>query len=353
MRLNLDKLRREAKKFRKKDKNLTLRLLALIELAKREHSGNLSDLDYELVGLEIGKSGRTVYRWRKSYLEGGHKKLAPRKAPGRQAEDITGWTAHHIRRWRKLCGWGAEVIQAHLKRYLGVELSLYRIHRFLKNAGLVGSKRRAKPASSHTTVVKVELPGVHTQIDVNWQTTLLENGKKCYVYNFVDHASRWEFKRAYEGYGHWETERFMIELLRAVPFWITSTQTDNGVEFTNKFVSRIDDPLPHILDELCDEHGIRHRLIPPGEKELNGLVERSHRMDDEELFHRAKPQNIEQLNEYLEQYCQWKNSWRLRKALGWKSANEYLLQYPQVLKPGAKEKLLVADTQSETTMKAA
>ncbi|MCB0342384.1 MAG: hypothetical protein H6626_15135 [Pseudobdellovibrionaceae bacterium] len=44
----------------KKDKILTLRRLALIELDKTEHSGNLSDVDYGLVGLGIGKPGRTV-----------------------------------------------------------------------------------------------------------------------------------------------------------------------------------------------------------------------------------------------------------------------------------------------------
>ena len=49
----------------------------------------------------------------------------------------------------------------------------------------------------HTKKVVVHNPGEHTPMDVKYQTKLLQNKSKAYVYNFIDHASNWSFKRAY------------------------------------------------------------------------------------------------------------------------------------------------------------
>lgn len=40
----------------------------------------------------------------------------------------------------------------------------------------------------------------------------------------------------------------------------------------------------HQMDAWCAKNGIKHRLIPPGAKELNGKVERSHRIDEEFFY---------------------------------------------------------------------
>jgi len=78
------------------------------------------------------------------------------------------------------------------------------------------------------------------------------------------------------------------ELIKSAPFKIKtvqadacpSGQTDNGVEFTYKFISdpKCIDKLPkqHPLDILCEKHNIHHKFIPPGQCEINGKVERSH-----------------------------------------------------------------------------
>ena len=63
-------------------------------------------------------------------------------------------------------------------------------------------------------------------------------------------------------------------------FKIKKIQTDNGAEFTNKFLSEArcmgKTPKEHILDTMCQKEAILHKLIPVGECELNGKVERSH-----------------------------------------------------------------------------
>jgi transposase InsO family protein len=161
-------------------------------------------------------------------------------------------------------------------------------------------------------------------MDVKYLPYLLPNKQKCYVYNFVDHASRWQFKMVFDSYGAMQTERFMRELLRVVPFKIKRLQTDNGSEFTNIFAKKLAHAKKHILDEICEDNGIIKKLIPPGEKELNGLVERSHRQDDNQLYNTIKPTNLQEFANILKDYCEWNNEYRLRRPLGWISSNRYL-----------------------------
>jgi hypothetical protein len=164
-------------------------------------------------------------------------------------------------------------------------------------------------------------------MDVKYYPHRLADGSKAYVYNFKDHASRWTYKRAFLSLGAIETREFFQALLEAFPVRIWSIQTDNGSEFTNRYLSHIDAPKEHILDRLCRERGIRHRLIPPGEKELQGLVERSHREDEEELYHRIRPKTLDELNSQLREHCDWANQRRHRAAIGWRTADSYLASY--------------------------
>ena len=295
MDLKLNVLRSEVKQFRQESPRLIKRILALIELTKfREKYGRVTESDYERLAVRLEISGRTLYRWEAAYRAGGPKALIPGKAHGRPASAIRGYTAKKIREMRKLYTWGAEVIQAHLKHDHGLTISRHKINRYLRKKGFL-------------------------------------LGKKCYVYNFMDHASKWSFKKAYDSYGPSETRDFLSGVISAAPFAISRLQSDNGIEFTNKYISHCDDPKPHALELLCASKGIRHVLIPPGEKELQGLVERSHRQDDEELFHRIQPRSLEEFNRILESHCQWRNSKRRRKSLGWKSSNEFLADYRKSL----------------------
>ena len=327
MDFNLSVLRQEAKPFLKKSPRVLRRFLALIELTKFRHKyGRVRECDYEQIAGRFEISGRTLYRWEAAYEKGGTRALIPGKACGRKSTVIRGHTAKKIREMRKRYNWGAEVIQAHLKFDHQIMLSRHKINRFLRKKGLL-FRKKCKPRKKHTRVVQVEHLGQHTQTDVKHLPHLLGNGTKCYNYNFVDHASKWAFKKAYDSYGPSETRDFMQAVVAAAPFTIGRLQSDNGVEFTFKYLSRVDEPRLHALDDFCASHGIRHVLIPPGEKELQGLVERSHRQDDEELFHRIKPYDLAEFNAILAHHCEWRNSKRRRKALGWKSSDEFIAEY--------------------------
>lgn len=328
MDLKLGVLRREVKRYRSKSARITERLLALTEVAKRSgRTGELSELECERIAVQFGISARTLRRYIAAYEQGGVEAMVPRRNSGRKPNPIRGHTAKKIIEYRRLYHWGAEVIAAHLLHDHGVSVGRYRIERYLKKKGFLLAPKRKQKALSHTRVVEVKEPGHHTQIDVKYVTHLLGNGEKAYTYTFIDHASRWRFKRAYDSFGPSETKDFMHRLLGRIPFAILRLQSDNGIEFTYKYVTNLDEPKEHALDRLCREQDIRHVLIPPGEKELQGLVERNHRQDDDELYHRIRPFDLAALNRELDKHTTWCNSRRRRKALGWRTSNEYLVDH--------------------------
>lgn len=89
-------------------------------------------------------------------------------------------------------------------------------------------------------------------MDVKYQVHLLKNKEKSYVFNFVDHASNWSYKRAYPAITAKNTEDFTKRIIQLCPFKIKRLQTDNGIEFTFKWTSNDpDDPREHPLLRLC------------------------------------------------------------------------------------------------------
>ena len=328
MDFKLSTIRAEAKKFSYESDRTRIRFLVLIELCKR-CDGNLCRLrqvDYEAIGARFGHSGRSVRRWFVSYLRSGPQGLIARKAPGRKPEPLRGHLAKLVLDYRSQFNWGAELIQVHLRHEHGINLSQFRIESYLRKKGLLRKRKSAKK-KKHTRKVIVKIPGAHTQMDVKYFPRRSTGEKQLYVYNFRDHATRWTFKRAYNSIGPYETEDFFRQVIEHFPAKIWSVQTDNGSEFTFRFMSHVDKPKDHVLDRLCREKLIRHRLIPVGEKELQGLIERSHREDDEELYHRIRPRSANELNLFLSSHCVWANETRRRAALGWRTSKEVLAEY--------------------------
>jgi transposase InsO family protein len=66
--------------------------------------------------------------------------------------------------------------------------------------------------------------------------------------------------------------RFLDYVLEKLPFKVEVIQTDHGAEFGSQFHY-------HVLDR-----GIGHVYIKPATPRLNGKVERSHRIDQEEFY---------------------------------------------------------------------
>ena len=338
--LNLEKLRRDSKVFRKKDAEIFMRINILLEFSKIEmkYDGEINQQSKKLHTTAFLKSmeiaERTIQRWKKDYNERGPDALGKLKATGRPPVAIRRRIKRVITAYRKMFRWGSEAIQAHLEKDHNYEISRHKIEKLLTDSGLrdqypctTKKRQKAQKKKKHTKIVVVQNPGQHTQMDVKYQLHLLTNRSKAYVYNFIDHASNWSFKFAYDRINARNTENFMNRIIWACPFKINRLQTDNGVEFTSKYLCVAKDPEDHLLDKFCNKNNISHKLIPPGEKELQGLVERSHRQDDQELFSRINPVDLKEFNNLLRFYQDERNRKRRFKKLEWKTPDEWLENY--------------------------
>jgi len=80
---------------------------------------------------------------------------------------------------------------------------------------------------------------------------------------------------------------FVDHVLQRMPFRIQTIRTDNGHEFQSLFHW-------HLRDL-----GIGHVYITPGTPRLNGKVERSHRIDDQEFYQLLEYKNDVDLGKKL------------------------------------------------------
>lgn len=220
---------------------------------------------------------------------------------------------------------GPERISFNLKQLYNIECSPSTVYSVLNRLKLITKEYRKKLTKAHLKRYRQPLPG-WLQMDVKYVPYLI-NGKRYYQFNAVDHCSTWRCLRAYEDKGYGSLCLFLKELEENCPFPILEIQTDNGTEFTDKYRPNSDGHPTgdHPLDVWCKKRDIRHKLIPIGQKELNGKVENTHRQDDREFYAKYRFEHYWQLENFMRSYNQRWNSQRATKSLHWKTPNQVIL----------------------------
>lgn len=228
----------------------------------------------------------------------------PHKSPGqicKQKENAIRWYARR--------GYGSRMIQAMLKRD-GIKVSTTTICHVL-NKRRKPVKKRRKLVKAHRRRYELAYPGERLQLDVKYVPEYVE-GKRIYNYVAVDECSRWRYARAYKELNAQSTGHFLDCLKAACPFKIECLQTDNGFEFTYR-LNPSGQSKEHAMEAWCRENSIRHKLNPPGEKELNGKVERSHRIDEQYFYWRAPTTTLGAFNKAL---VKWLNEYNTKRPHG-------------------------------------
>lgn len=247
----------------------------------------------------------------------------PRRSPGRISRELEQRIRFYQRR-----GYGARMTKAMLKREGYVVSTATICHVFNRRRRFTRKKKRA--LNPHRKRYELTVPGQRLQLDVKYVPEFVE-GKRVYNYVAIDECTRWRFAYAYPELNEHQTTDFLEKLSRNCPFPIHTIQTDNGFEFTFK-LNPIAQAREHLMDTWCRENGIRHRLIPPGAKELNGKVERSHRIDEQYFYYRAPTDTLENFNRQQTRWLEFYNAKRLHGGLGYQTPNEKLLERLQALK---------------------
>ena len=282
---------------------------------------------------QYGVSLSSVKRWCKRYdgtwqslLERSHKPHSPHPNQHTKSEEETIKKAFSLKFWR----YGWDGVYDELVKNHEYTRSFGGMYGRAKKMGLGGKADKKKPSRKNLRrYPELTKPGEKVQIDVKevpyncLKGAHKRDGKRLYQWTAIDECTRMRFIYGYEEHTPENSVRFLAQLQQAFPFPIETIQTDNGVEFTYRFISGT---------KLCPfestliQKDIAHKLIPPRTPWKNGKVERSHRNDQRYFYDHEKFSNVEELNQKLEEHLLWSNQKTMR-VLGRKSPIDRLFEF--------------------------
>lgn len=215
--------------------------------------------------------------------------------------------------------YGWDGVYAELREAHGYTRSFGGMYHAATRLGLGWGKKRKRPSRKARRYPEAAKPGEKVQIDVKevpyhcLKGAAKRDGKHLYQWTAIDECTRLRFVYGYEEHTPENSVDFLERLLRAFPFPIRTVQTDNGTEFTYRFVS---DKQLCPFEEALSAREIAHKLIPPRTPWHNGKVERSHRSDQRYFYDWEKFADVQELNRKLRTHLSWYNS-RPMRSLGW------------------------------------
>ena len=195
-----------------------------------------------------------------------------------------------------------------------------------KRMGLGGNTAKKTPRKHERKYPELTVPGEKVQIDVKevpyccLRGELKRNGKHLYQWTAIDECTRIRFIYGFEEHTPENTVKFFKMLQKAFPFKIKTIQTDNGTEFTYKYIS---DETECPFDTILRKAGVEHKLIPPRTPWHNGKVERSHRNDQRYFYDWEYFRSLDEFNHKLAEHLEWSNNKTMR-TLGRKSPAQLL-----------------------------
>jgi hypothetical protein len=189
---------------------------------------------------------------------------------------------------RKRTNRGAEYIWFMLRDRYAIYVSVSGIYKVLKREGLITERHKQRKRNTTYEAPKY-LPGEKVQIDVKYvqlkdacATRLNKAYRWVYQYTAIDIATGIKCKMIFEHRDGRSSVDFLARVRLFYPFPLKVIQTDNGLEFTwrlQPISARI-----HPFTQQCALYGYDHHLIPPAYPRANSHVERTHRIDQEEVY---------------------------------------------------------------------
>lgn len=273
-------------------------------------------------------SQRTLERWLAAYKKGGETALEPQStAPKTSPKETAIRLKERIKEIRKESHKCALKIKWQLEKE-GISVGARTIGKILKAENLTRKYRVRRMKYKYVRAERK--PGELVEIDVKYVPGKLKN-RRYFQYTAIDAASRWRYLKIYEEQSNYHSIRFLEEVIERFRYKIRAVKTDNGFVFTNLYsgtYKRVDllPKQPHAFDRFCAKHNIIHYLIDPGKPAQNGLVERSHRSDQEQFYDRNAFKSVFDLKKKLRLWNMYYNNLE-HCGLNGKSPNQFLAEY--------------------------
>jgi transposase InsO family protein len=268
----------------------------------------------------FGISRKSFYKWKRRHAEHGDGGLCdrprtPRRSPRAVAPDIVS----KILYLRQSYHFGAGRIRDYLRRFHQAAVAASSVHRILTRHGMprLPANQKHQPHRQRWQRYEKPQPGHRLQLDVKFLERIAGTQKRLFQFTAIDDCTRIRVLKVYDRCNQQTAIRFIDEVRRRLPFRIQVVQTDNGAEFQSQF---------HWHLETSD---IRHVYIRPRTPHLNGKVERSHRVDDQEFYQLLDKEGISDdihlFNDKLREWEDYYNYHRPHGALGGQTPYERLL----------------------------
>jgi len=279
-----------------------------------------SKQNISFVCFKWGKSRDYFYKWAKRLLEAKDLNALKEKskAPSYRPSATSPRIIKKIKKIRKKEPYlGGERISFELRSKHKMKCPSSTVSDILKRENMIDKTYTKRATKKHLKRYRRPFPG-YVQLDIKYVPYKI-HGQQYYEFNAVDHHSSYRVMDLYKDRSIKSVIDFLDKIHYEMPFKIIQIQTDNAVEFTDKFSSSYgkEPSGKHAFDTWCMMRLIEHKLIPVGEKELNGKVENTHRFDDIEFYSQIDPASYEELKNQLAKHMSRWNTERATKTLGW------------------------------------
>lgn len=190
----------------------------------------------------------------------------------------------------------------------------------------VKHKRKSYPKSKYHKN-PATYPGERVQIDVKYVPNecigFASYHSRYYQITAIDEYSRKRYLELESENSTYTTSEFLKRLEKNLGFKIKRVQTDNGFEFVND-TDRTSKKTR--FEKQLKKLEIEHHRIRPYSPWQNGIVERSHRIDNELFYNRRRFSSYKQMEKSFNRY---KNRYNniARKILNFRTPNEIVQQY--------------------------
>lgn len=236
------------------------------------------------ISREAHVSRKAVYKWLERYNQHQIAGLMPQK-PGAKTGTHPAAISHaiisRIISLHEEDNYGIRSI-VYLLSKEGIKISHMTVYRYLVSRGKIVPihlRKRSKIPKLHVC----DLPGEEAQLDVMYVDPIAgtedQSEKRWksrtgfhYQYTLVDDCTRIQYARLFPNLSQDNTCLFLEEVIGKSPFSLTKVRMDNGKEFQSKVRS------------FLQARQVSYIYNRPSRPDMNGKVERTHRIDTEEFY---------------------------------------------------------------------
>lgn len=289
----------------------------------------------------------SLYRWLKQWKTRGYTIESLYNASRRPKSHPNAHTEAEIARIRNLRrrhpNIGLQDLWLILRNKYGYTRTIQGLAKILTCIGSP-TNQSTTPSSTYKKIKEYEqmkYPGQRVQIDVKEVPKACLSPEfherhpflKLYQYTSIDEYSRYRVLEGYLEHNAYSSSLFLGKVVghwKQLGYRVKCMQTDNGTEFTKRFLTSDDDNLTQ-FEKMAIELKVKLKFIKPSTPKHNGKVERSHREDQRLLYSEIIRTNnlITDINDFrkrLKKHQERTNN-RPMRPLDYLSPVEYLEQY--------------------------